>query len=128
MPRPDTRLLDSLGIAASLACLAHCLLVPLLIALLPTVSAMLAMPESVHAIAFAFAVPASALAMVGGYRRHGALQPVFIGSLGLAALGIGALAGLDHLAEVGSTIVGSLLLAAAHVQNWRLRTDGVQDS
>lgn len=116
-----SRWLDVAGLSASFACLAHCLLLPIALALLPALSSVLALPEETHVAAFAFAIPASGLAMLGGYRRHGMAQPLLLGAIGLAALGFGALGGFRWLVETGCTVAGSLLLTAAHLQNWKLR-------
>lgn len=118
--RRSTIWLDAAGATASMACLAHCLLLPLAIALLPALSAILTIPEETHLIAFALAVPISGWAITRGYRLHGILHPLTLGVTGLVALGFGALAGLPWLAETGCTVAGSLLLAIAHLLNWRL--------
>ena len=112
--------LDLAAMGLSAACLAHCLLLPLVLALLPAFSSALAVPEAVHLAAFGFAVPASGWAMLRGYRSHGLVHPLLLGSAGLGALGLGALAGLPWLVETGCTVAGSLLLIAAHLRNWRL--------
>lgn len=116
--------LDLLGLTASGACLVHCLLLPVLLALLPALSSLLAVPEEAHLAALCFAVPATAFAMLRGWRLHGIAQPLLVGAAGLAALVIGALAGLEWLAETGFTVAGSLLVMAAHLHNWRLRAQG----
>lgn len=112
---------DGVAIGISTLCLVHCLGVPILIAVIPALSSALALPESLQVIAFLFAVPASAFALLIGYRHHGALLPASFGVLGLLVLGAGALGGQPNLVETGLTVSGSLMLAAAHVHNWRLR-------
>jgi hypothetical protein len=67
-----------------------------------------------------FAVPTAGLAFVTGRARHGASYPLIIGALGLIALAIGVAFGSTRL-ETPVTVTGSLLLAAAHIANWRLR-------
>ena len=115
--------LDAAGISASLMCLAHCLLLPILLALLPALASSLAVPDEVHLAAFCFAVPTSGWAILGGYRRHGTLQPVIVGGIGLSSLGLGLLGGSQWMIETSFTIGGSILLTTAHLQNWRLRGD-----
>lgn len=121
--RPDNGRpwLDPLAIGASAACLAHCLLPPLLLAAFPAASRALDLPEAIHLWFLAAAVPISALAMIRGYRHHGVLLPAALGLLGLALLAVGALAGLHGLLETGFTLLGSLVLAGAHIRNWQLR-------
>lgn len=113
--------LDGLAIAASTACLVHCLLLPILFALLPAASAFLRVPEGFHVAAFLLAVPASAMAMRSGYRHHGIVLPAAFALVGLILLGLGALGGLGFLVEAGTSVIGSLLLAFGHLSNWRLR-------
>jgi hypothetical protein len=66
--------------------------------------------------------------MRSGYRSHGLVHPLLLGGLGLVFLGIGALAGFRLLAETGVTVLGSLLLALAHLRNWRLQRGLVRTS
>lgn len=106
---------------ASVACLIHCLLLPLVLAILPAASGWLGLPEEFHVLAFALAVPASSFAMIQGYRHHGAILPVMLGATGLTLVGIGALSGFRLAAETGFTVSGSVLLAIGHLRNWRLR-------
>ncbi|MFN3724693.1 MAG: MerC domain-containing protein [Allosphingosinicella sp.] len=112
---------DRLAIGASTACVAHCLLVPILIVIVPATSRWLALPEEVHMWAFATAVPVSAYAMRRGYEHHGLLLPAALGVIGLVLLGIGALFGLARALETGFTLGGSVALIVAHIQNWQLR-------
>lgn len=113
--------LDAVAIGASFACLVHCLALPLLFALLPALARSVAVPESFHLAAFLVAVPASAWAMRAGYRHHGAALPALIGAIGLLLLGLGVWAGLRPATETGVTVLGSLVLAWAHLLNWKLR-------
>jgi hypothetical protein len=116
-----SRLLDSFGIAASATCLAHCLLLPLLLASFPAFSSVLQVPEEVHLAIFLFAIPGSGWAILRGYRRHGVLHPLLLGMFGLTAVGFGSLGGFAAMIEIGVTTAGSIILAIAHLQNWRLR-------
>jgi hypothetical protein len=60
--------------------------------------------------------------MIRGYRLHGMLQPVVLAAVGLMALGCGTLGGFLWMLETGFTVAGSVILTAAHLQNWRLRS------
>jgi hypothetical protein len=118
--------MDALAIGSSIACLIHCLMLPLLFAALPAASRMFGLPESFHLAAFLFAVPASAIAMASGFRHHGAVLPAAVGAIGLVLIGVGALAGFELWLETGITVAGSLLLAFAHLKNWRLRARSIR--
>lgn len=112
--------LDSLAVGASTACLIHCLALPLLIALLPALAGVLDVGEGFHRALFGLAVPVSSIALLVGHKRHGQITPAAGGLTGLALLASGLLAG-QAAAETALTVSGSLLLASAHLMNWRLR-------
>ncbi|MGV3480760.1 MAG: MerC domain-containing protein [Sphingobium sp.] len=113
--------LDGLSIGASALCLIHCLALPILIAALPALARALDLREGFHLLVLAAAIPTSAVALMAGHRRHGALVPVFTGIAGLVLMMIGALFTSRAAAETALTVAGSLLLASAHIANWRLR-------
>ena len=112
--------LDRAALGASALCLVHCLALPLIIAALPALSHLLSLPESIHVWILLFAMPTAGLAFVTGRARHGAFYPLIVGALGLMALATGIVFGSTRL-ETPITVTGSLLLAAAHIANWRLR-------
>jgi MerC mercury resistance protein len=115
-------LFDGVGTATSFACLVHCLLLPVIGAWLPSLGFLLGLPESLHLLLFALAVPVSGGALIAGWRHHGALLPLLFGLAGLAALGLGALTGARPPLDTALTSAGALALASAHLGNWRLRS------
>ncbi|MEH3038860.1 MAG: MerC family mercury resistance protein [Sphingomonas paucimobilis] len=112
-------MLDGFAVTASLLCLIHCLLLPLLLIALPVLATMLMLPESFHTIAFAVALPTSALAMASGIARHRRPRPLVLALLGLALLGTGAFAVDTEAVERIVTSIGAVILAVAHLLNWR---------
>ncbi len=114
-------LVESMAIVGAFACLAHCLALPLLIALLPTLSAVMPLPTTFHLLVLGFAVPTTAAALYLGYRHHGWPAPLLGGVTGLALLAIGVLAYGETPLEVPITVLGSLAIAGAHIANWRYR-------
>jgi hypothetical protein len=117
--REKQQTLDALAVAASGLCLVHCLVLPALLVLVPTLAAFVAVPETFHTVALIFAVPTSALAIAAGFRRHRQLQPTLLVLPGLALLASGALAAEAQWAETVMTVAGALLLSAGHALNWR---------
>lgn len=113
--------LDSFAVGASTVCLVHCLALPLLIALLPALAGVLDTGEWLHRTLLGLAVPISSIALLIGHRRHGQVQPAAGGVIGLGLLAGGLFAG-PPAAETAFTVTGSLLLASAHLVNWRLST------
>ncbi len=114
-------LLDGFAVCASAACMVHCLVLPLVLAALPAFAERIGAGEWFHAAALMVALPTSALALIGGWRRHRAFGPVVVGAVGLALMGAGLVFANLHAIETGVTVAGSLCLAAAHVANWRRR-------
>ncbi|WP_288412232.1 MerC domain-containing protein [uncultured Sphingomonas sp.] len=115
------RLLDGFAVTASMLCLIHCLILPILLIALPVLATMLVVPEAFHTIAFAIALPTSILAMASGHARHHRFGPAMLAAAGLMLLGIGAFAIDSETAERIVTSVGAVTLAVAHVLNWRAR-------
>ena len=115
------RLLDGFAVTASMLCLVHCLVLPILLIALPVLATMLAVPEAFHAVAFAVALPTSILAMASGHARHLRRVPAILAGTGLVLLGLGAFAVDGEAAERIVTSVGATTLAIAHVLNWRAR-------
>jgi hypothetical protein len=113
--------LDGFALCASSLCTLHCLGLPLLFAILPAVASRIDPGESFHIIMLAMAIPTSLFALVKGWRRHGAIALPLIGIAGLALMAIGALIADSAAAEAAWTIIGSLMLASAHIANWRRR-------
>ena len=131
LPAARPRLADLTGILLSLTCLIHCLALPLILLLAPALSRWIALPEGVHAAILLLALPAAAVAMRDGWRRHRRLVPaVFaVAGLSLLALGLAAHEGWIAVANPAAadrllTSAGALALAAAHLVNWRWRHRG----
>jgi hypothetical protein len=110
--------------SASILCLIHCAGLPLLLAALPALSRVVALPESLHLWLLAFAVPASGSALLLGLRQHRAWRPVLAGGIGLILLAAGALLFGEGPFETPVTMAGSLFVVAAHIANWRGRHGG----
>ena len=103
----------------SIACMVHCVILPLLILALPVLARWLSIPESAHIWLLAFAAPAAILALSLGYRLHRHRVPVIAGASGLALLSTAIL--VEGAAETALTVAGSVLIVSAHVLNLRLR-------
>lgn len=113
--------LDGAAIGASILCLIHCLGLPLLIAASPALTARFDVGEAFHLIVLLLAIPTSAFTLIEGWRRHRWIAPLFVGGVGLVLMASGLAFGHMAIVEIGMTVAGSLLLAGAHVANWRGR-------
>jgi hypothetical protein len=112
--------LDGAAASVSLLCLVHCLALPLLIAALPALSQVLAVPEGFHRGVALLALPASAVALLSGFRRHRSGRAMVLAAVGLGAIGWAAFWAESASAELLGTVFGSVLVSAAHVVNWVL--------
>ncbi|UAK24486.1 MerC domain-containing protein [Sphingomonas nostoxanthinifaciens] len=114
-------MIEALALGATFACLAHCIALPLLLALLPALAAIVPVPTEVHLVALGLAIPATGFALWSGYRHHGGARPLAMGLLGLAMLAIAVWPWGGSVLEAPITICGSIAIGAAHLGNWRLR-------
>lgn len=108
---------DVAGIAASILCVLHCLITPLLVVFLPVLGAM---DKQTHT-AFAMMILAiGLLAFWPGYLRHRRSE-ICVGALagfGLISLGVTAPEGLiSEPAETAATLIGGATLVIAHFYN-----------
>ncbi len=110
---------DRIGISASILCVIHCLLTPVLLVFLPLVGATLARGWF-HAAIIAIVVPVAMFALWRGYRLHHYTPIVWLAGFGFLAIGLAVAFGAEHNAiETGFMVAGGLLLSAAHYLNIR---------
>lgn len=121
-PATHQRLVDGAAIAASLACLIHCLALPVLFVLVPTTAAFVGLPESFHVWALAFALLTSGIAMSTGFARHRSARPGLFAMLGLVLIAVGVFLASNAMIETIATVAGAFSLAIGHVLNWRAAT------
>lgn len=120
-PRRKHGFFDGLAIGLSGLCMLHCLSVPVALALLPSLNVAGETSETFHIVAACLAFFACGMAIIGRLPSFNTSQKIRIGGtalLGIACL-FGALLMRTQFAEVLVTVIGSLALIAAHVQNLR---------
>lgn len=120
MARKDD-VIEGIAVGATIACLIHCLALPLLFAVIPVISTVLPIPQHFHMIALGLAIPATGGALFAGFRRHRLAAPLIAGTAGLILLTLGATYWEATAMETPVTVLGSLCIAAAHLANWRYR-------
>jgi cation transport ATPase len=113
---------DRSAVLLSGLCVLHCLALPIAAAFLPWLAWATDHETWVHRALLMLVVPVSLWALLRGGLRHRDLRALLLGSVGLALLGIAALAGVERLhatAETAITVLGSLVLACSHLLNVR---------
>ena len=118
---PTADLLDRAAMGVSLACMAHCLAVPLALTLVPSLMPAFWDDRVVHVTALALALPLAVIGLGPGLRRsrNGTVLALATGGLLLMAAGI-ALHDIPPL-DVVLTLVGAGAVGAAHLRNFLLR-------
>ena len=124
-------LLDRIGATGALVCAVHCALLPVLIALLPTVgvSALLAPTLEVAFVLFATLFGLAVLAW--SYRRHRTSLALVLLVPGLLVLWVGVLYPPLHHSVVPHALamtLGGTLVGLAHIANLRLNRCHVHDA
>jgi hypothetical protein len=120
IPGVSTAQLDNVGAGLSGLCFVHCVGMPLVFSFAPTLAHLIPGDEIVHRYLAFLIVGAGLPSFVIGFRRH---KEWLVLAIGLAGMGVilGALIfghhfG-SHVAEIGVTMMGSLLLTMAHLAN-----------
>lgn len=111
---------DLIAIGLSAACILHCLALPVGAAFLPLFGAWSEAPW-VHWAFVALAAPVSVWALMWPPRGGARPWPLALAGLGIAALTAGAAEWPSHDLETPVTVVGALLISAAHLINLRRR-------
>ncbi len=136
MPKPPAKplpapLLDRLGATGSLVCAIHCALLPLLIALLPSLGVAVWLGDGFEQGFVVFASLLGLSTLVWSYRRHRAVRALGLLLPGLAALWIGVLYAPLHDSVVPHAVVmtfGGTMVGLAHLANLRLNHGHVHDA
>ena len=114
---------DKAAISLSFLCVVHCLVLPLAVVLIPSMAALPLQDESFHLWMIFAVIPISIFALTMGCKNHERYQLLIIGGLGLVVLASAALLGHDWLGEElekAFTVIGAVIIAAAHMWNYRL--------
>ncbi len=113
---------DKFAMALSLACVAHCFLVPSFLILTSSFLSFSIDNDFIHTLILFIAAPVSTYALVLGYKNHKKTSFFVIGVTGLLIL-IAALLSETILGESlvkGLTLFGSILIIFAHFKNHQL--------
>ncbi|MFT4179660.1 MAG: MerC domain-containing protein [Thermomonas sp.] len=134
MPRPNPRshsLLDRIGATGSLLCAIHCALLPVLIALLPSLGVSVLASPGIEKGFVLFATLFGLAVLAWSYRRHRAMRALGLLVPGLLVLWVGVLYPPLHESTVPHAVAmtfGGTLVGLAHVVNLRLNHGHVHDA
>ncbi len=115
--------LDKAAIALSALCAFHCLALPILIGVLPSIGALGLGDEMFHKVLLFAVIPLSIVALWLGCQKHKSYVVVLFGGVGLLLMIFAATLGHDLTGEVGEkalTFIGASLIAFGHWRNYRL--------
>lgn len=124
-------LFDRLGATGALLCAIHCALLPLLIALLPSLGLSAALAPTFEVGFVLFATLFGLAVLVWSYRRHRAMRALALLVPGLAVLWVGVLYAPLHHSVVPHAVAmtfGGTLVGLAHLANLRLNHGHVHDA
>ena len=117
-----SKYIDQIAIALSAVCIVHCLAVPVIVAILPIAAVSFGDSQHFHGIMLWLVVPTSLVGFLLGYRLHRRSGIVGLGALGIVILAAAANWGHEswnEALEISVSVLGSLILAAAHWSNFR---------
>lgn len=124
-------LLDRFGATGSLLCAIHCALIPLAVALLPSLGIALWLDDGFEATFVTFASLFGLSVLVWSYRRHRTMRALGLLLPGLSALWLAVLYPPLHHSVVMHAVVmtfGGTLVGLAHLANLRLNHGHVHDA
>lgn len=115
--------LDKSAVTLSLLCVVHCLALPLITVLVPSIIANALNQELFHLMMVVCVLPVSIYALTMGCRKHNKFSIGVYGALGLMTLVSALIFGESHLGEMGEktlTTLGAIIIAFAHIKNYQL--------
>src|SRR5687767_8821300 len=130
-PLHPRSLLDRLGAFGSMVCAVHCAVVPLLIALAPSLGAARWLGGRFELAFVIFATALGLFSVIWGYRRHGAVRALGLLLPGLATLWLAIGFAPLHdavLPHAMAMTFGGTLVGLAHLANLRLNHGHVHDA
>lgn len=113
---------DKAAISLSFLCIAHCILLPIIILLIPWLASYWISSESFHLWLLVGVLFNSAYAISLGYFKHAQKSVLVWVSFGLSILFLAFLFGHELAGEVGEkvlTVFGALIVAYGHFKNFR---------
>jgi hypothetical protein len=110
---------DKIGIALSVGCIIHCVLMPLVLPLIPLIGLTMEHGFLFHLVIAVIIGVVAYLAFKSGFKKHKNSLPTLIGSTGVLFLFLGGFLEMLHADTIAfvTTIIGSVSLVTAHYFN-----------
>jgi predicted lysophospholipase L1 biosynthesis ABC-type transport system permease subunit len=119
---------DRWGQGLSLLCVAHCLVLPLVLGALPAVMSQTLEQTPIHLGMVMLAAVVGGVSFVPGFRRHRDGRVLALGTLGLSLLALAQFLEHESAAETAVTALGATVLIIAHGLNRRRGQDGCAEA
>ena len=110
---------DQIAIGLSIACAAHCLLMPSFVLALPLFFSDQLDNELFHRLMLWVIVPVSLYALASGYNNHKKIPIFYLGLAGILMLISAVTIEEIFLGEELITLLGSIIITIAHFLNWK---------
>ncbi len=114
---------DVFGMLTAAVCLVHCLALPLLLSLLPSLTFIEAGHDATHYLLISWVVLFCLFSIIPGYRKHGQKTVLILMLVGLFLVSTATfhqLFALNSTCEISLITTGNFLVMAAHMFNRRL--------
>lgn len=111
---------DRVGVWASVLCVVHCLITPILLSMSAVFVHFLPSEEQTHRSLALMIALIGTIALIRGFRTHRRARVILLMAAGLSCIFFSAFAGdglPSHWLEVAITFIGSLLMISAHRLN-----------
>ncbi|HYO59521.1 MerC domain-containing protein [Archangium sp.] len=118
---------DAWGQTLSLLCMAHCLLLPLVLGALPAVMTRTLEEAPLHLGVVVLAAIIGVVSFVPGFRQHRDRRVAVLAAVGLGLLVMAPLTLPEGAAETAMTVAGGATLVVAHGLNRRRCQDGCSE-
>lgn len=114
---------DKTAIGLSFICTIHCLALPFIVVMLPSLAVFNLEDETYQLWMVAAVIPTSVYALTMGCKKHKKLGIMVLGAVGLAIIISATWLGHDVLGETGEkvfSVLGAVIIALGHWINYQL--------
>lgn len=113
---------DKASIGLSFVCVIHCLILPILIILSPSLAIIPSDNETFHLVILIAVIPISLIALITGFKKHKQKSILISGLVGMTILVLAVI--LEDVieseyAEVILTTIGAMIMMIAHLKNYQ---------